>query len=72
LRRYIILLYIYYTYNTFYVGLLAAIMFYSLTLQSVLDLLQNLLKEPTFWAGFLAQISLCNVVISDMLYMTVF
>ena len=50
----------------------AAILFYSLTLKSVLELLQNLLQEPTFWAGFLAQISLCNVVISDMLYMTVF
>ena len=72
LRRYIIMLYAYYAYNTFYVGLLAAILFYSLTFESVLQLLRNLLTDSTFWAAFLAQISLCNVVISDMLYMTVF
>ena len=65
LRRYITMLYAYYAYNTFYVGLLAAILFYSLSIESVLQLLRNLLTDSTFWAMFQAQISLCNVVISD-------
>ena len=65
LRRYITMLYAYYAYNTFYVGLLAAILFYSLSFESVLQLLRNLLTDSTLWATFQAQISLCNVVISD-------
>ena len=62
LRRYITMLY---AYNTFYVGLLAAILFYSLSFESILQLLRNLLTDSTLWATFQAQISLCNVVISD-------
>lgn len=71
-RRYSILLGVYYLYNIFYCGLLASILFYCLTLESVIELIQNLFIEPTFWAGFIAQVFLCNVVISDLLYMTVF
>ena len=67
-----ILLGFYYLYNFFYVGLLAALLFYSLNLDKVLELLQNLIQEPSFWTGSFAQVFLCNVVISDMLYMTVF
>ena len=67
-----ILLGFYYLYNFSYVGLLAALLFYSLNLDKVLELLQNLIQEPSFWTGSFAQVFLCNVVISDMLYMTVF
>lgn len=71
-RRYTILLFVYYLYNCAYVGLLCSLLFYSLTLQRVLEVLQKLLQQPTFWTSSIAQIFLCNVVISDMLYMTVF
>ena len=71
-HRHIILLYIYYMYNVFYVGLLSSVVFYSLTFEKVLEALENLIQEPGFWAGSFSQIFLCNVVISDMLYMSVF
>ena len=53
-------------------ALLLALLFKSLTLDKVLDVIQNLMQEPSFWTGSFAQVFLCNVVISDMLYMTVF
>ena len=71
-HRSIILLYVYYMYNVSYAGLLSSIVFYSLTLEKVLEALENLVQEPAFWAGSFSQIFLCNVVISDMLYMSVF
>lgn len=71
-RRYTILLGVYYLYNWVYVSLLFALVFYSMTLQRILEVLEKLLQEPTFWTGSIAQIFLCNVVISDLLYMTVF
>ena len=71
-HRHIILLYVYYMYNVFYAGLLSSIVFYSLTIEKVLEALENLVQEPAFWAGSFSQIFLCNVVISDMLYMSVF
>ena len=71
-RKYTVLLAFYYLYNSCYAALLAALLFYSLTLEKVLELLQNLIQEPSFWTGSFAQVFLCNVVISDMLYMTVF
>ena len=71
-RKHIILLYVYYLYNFCYVGLLSSLLFYSLTIEKVLEALENLIQEPSFWAGSFAQVFLCNVVISDMLYMTVF
>ena len=70
--RYTILLGVYYLYNFVYVGLLFSLVFYSMTWKRVLEVLRKLLKEPTFWTSSIAQVFLCNVVISDMLYMTVF
>ena len=57
-------------YNVFYAGLLSSIVFYSLTIEKVLEALENLVQEPAFWAGSFSQVFLCNVVISDMLYMS--
>ena len=71
-HRHIILLYVYYMYNVFYAGLLFSVIFYSLTIEKVLQALENIVQEPAFWAGSFSQIFLCNVVISDMLYMSVF
>lgn len=71
-RRSAILLAVYYLYNCMYVGLLFSLVFYSMTLQRILEVLEKLLQESTFWASSIAQVFLCNVVISDMLYMTVF
>jgi hypothetical protein len=71
-RRYTILLAVYYMYNFLYIGLLCSLIFYSMTLQRVLQVLEKLLLESTFWSSSIAQVFLCNVVISDMLYMTVF
>lgn len=71
-QRHTILLFVYYMYNVFYAGLLSSIIFYSLTIEKVLEVLENLVQEPAFWAGSFSQIFLCNVVISDMLYMSVF
>ena len=70
--RYSILLWIYYLYNFAYVGLLLSLVIYSLSLERILEILKKFLQDPSFWTSFIAQVSLCNVVISDMLYMTVF
>lgn len=71
-RRYIILLYVYYLYNFVYFALLLAIVFYSLNVNRIVVLIEGLFAAPTFWASSISQVFLCNVVISDMLYMTVF
>jgi len=71
-RRYIILLGVYYCYNCVYVGLLLSLVFYSLKFDRIIAVLEKLLEDMTFWTSSIAQIFLCNVVISDMLYMTVF
>ena len=71
-RRYTILLYVYYFYNFCYFAILLLLLLYSLTLERIIETLGNMMQEPTFWASSMAQVFLCNVVISDMLYMTVF
>ena len=71
-RRYTILLYVYYFYNFCYFALLLSLLLYSLALERIIETLGNMMQEPTFWASSMAQVFLCNVVISDMLYMTVF
>ncbi len=72
LRRYTILLYVYYLYNICYFAILLFLVLYAVTLERILRFLEDMMQEPTFWAGSIAQVFLCNVVISDMLYMTVF
>jgi hypothetical protein len=67
-----ILLYVYYLYNLAYVGIIFSIMLYSFTADKCLQIVWNLVGSLTFWSAGMAQLCLCNVVISDMLYMTVF
>jgi hypothetical protein len=71
-QKYSILLYVYYMYNFVYVGLMLALVLYSFKLDQFLRIVRNLLESPTVWFGAMAQVFLCNVVISDLLYMTVF
>ncbi|XP_059098796.1 uncharacterized protein LOC131892942 [Tigriopus californicus] len=71
-RRHKILIYIYYTYNTCYFVILTALVFYSMTFETIIETLEGMMREPTFWISSTSQVFLCNVVISDMLYMTVF
>lgn len=71
-RRYAILLYVYYAYNCCYFLILLGLLLYAMTPERIVDVMGDLMQEPTFWAGSVAQVFLCNVVISDMLYMTVF
>ena len=71
-QKYSILLFVYYMYNCVYVGLVLALLLYSFKLDNFLKILRNLLVSPTVWFGTMAQVFLCNVVISDLLYMTVF
>ena len=59
-------------YNFVYVGLVMALLLYSFKLQQFLRIVRNLLESPNVWFGTMAQVFLCNVVISDLLYMTVF
>jgi hypothetical protein len=55
-----------------YVGIIFVLMLYSFRVDKCLQIVRNLLGSLTFWSGGIAQLCLCNVVISDMLYMTVF
>ena len=48
-HRHTILLYIYYMYNVFYIGLLFSIVLYSLTFEKVLDAMENLMQERGFY-----------------------
>eukprot|EP00095_Tigriopus_kingsejongensis_P007184 maker-scaffold3067_size10345-snap-gene-0.2 protein:Tk07184 transcript:maker-scaffold3067_size10345-snap-gene-0.2-mRNA-1 annotation:"predicted protein" len=71
-RRHKILIYVYYTYNTCYFVILTSLVFYAMTFERVIETLGNMMQEPKFWISSISQVFLCNVVISDMLYMTVF
>jgi len=71
-QKYTILLFVYYTYNCVYIGLVSALLLYSFQLEHFLKILQDMLVSPSVWFGTMAQVFLCNVVISDLLYMTVF
>jgi hypothetical protein len=71
-RKYSILLFVYYLYNCVYVGLVLALVLYSFQLEQFLRIVRDLLETPAVWFGTMAQVFLCNVVISDLLYMTVF
>ena len=71
-RRYSILLWIYYLYILVYVGLLLTLVIYSLSLKRFLGILIKFLQQPSFWTSFIAELALSSVVLSDMLYMTVF
>jgi len=71
-RRYAILLWVYYLYNWFYFLLLLALVIYSATLERIVELMANLMQDPFFFIGSISQVFLGNVVISDMLYASVF
>jgi hypothetical protein len=71
-QKYSILLFVYYLYNCVYVGLVLALALYSLQLEQFIQMLRDMLQSPSVWFGTTAQVFLCNVVISDLLYMTVF
>jgi len=71
-RKYSILLFVYYMYNCVYIGLVLALVLYSFQLEQFIRIVRDLLETPAVWFGTMAQVFLCNVVISDLLYMTVF
>ena len=71
-QRSSILMCVYYMYNFVYFGLLLCLLIYSLRLDQFISMLNNWLMDPAMWSGTVAKIFLCNVVISDLLYMTVF
>ena len=71
-QKYSILLFVYYMYNCVYIGLVMALLLYSFQLDHFLQILKDILGSPSVWFGTMAQVFLCNVVISDLLYMTVF
>ena len=71
-QKYSILLFVYYMYNCVYIGLVLALASYSLQLEQFIQILRDMLQSPSVWFGTTAQVFLCNVVISDLLYMTVF
>ena len=67
-----VLLAVYYMYNMVYFGLVVALILYSFRLDQFIQKLREWLEKPSVWFGTMAQVFLCNVVISDLLYMTVF
>lgn len=67
-----ILLLVYYCYNVVYVAIVLSLILYSFQLEQFIEILRELLEKPAVWFGTMAQVFLCNVVISDLLYMTVF
>jgi len=71
-RRYAILLWVYYLYNFCYFFLLLCLVVYSATLERIVELIRDLMKDPFFFIGSVSQVFLGNVVISDMLYASVF
>ena len=78
-RRYMFLKKVYYLYNFTNLILLASLGIYSLSTNSYVSLSTTLLTfitkavtSPTFWINFVANSALCNVVISDMLYIAIF
>jgi len=68
------LLFVYYTYNFVYLSLVIALVVVSFggNFHKFIQIVKDLLVEPAVWFGTMAQVFLCNVVISDLLYMTVF
>jgi len=71
-RKTAVLLSVYYMYNLVYFGLVVALILYSFRLDQFIQKLREWLEKPSVWFGTMAQVFLCNVVISDLLYMTVF
>ncbi len=72
LQRPKMLLLVYYLFMFFYLLLLFLVALASLNADKIFEFVKGLLREATFWASTLAEVCLCNVVISDLLYMTVF
>ena len=68
------LLLVYYTYNFVYLAMVISLVVVSFggNLHKFIQIIYDLLVEPSVWFGTMAQVFLCNVVISDLLYMTVF
>ena len=71
-RRYAILQKLYNLYNYTYLALLAALGIYTFSTSLLLELVTGMVTSPVFWVNFVAKMALCNVVISDMLYMAIF
>ena len=71
-RKAAILLAVYYMYNIVYVGLVLSLILYSFQFEQFIEILRDMMEKPSVWFGTMAQVFLCNVVISDLLYMTVF
>ncbi|CAM6054762.1 unnamed protein product [Sphagnum tenellum] len=63
---------IYYLYMFCYCAPLIALCCYCFAWTKLIEVLRDLILKPTFITGFLAEFCICNVVISDILYMTVF
>ena len=61
-------------YNFVYLSLVIALVVVSFggNFHKFIQIVKDLLVEPAVWFGTMAQVFLCNVVISDLLYMTVF
>ena len=68
------LLFVYYTYNFVYLSLVISLVAVSFggNFEKFIQIMKDMLLEPAVWFGTMAQVFLCNVVISDLLYMTVF
>ena len=63
---------IYYLYNFTYLSCLLGLLVYSIQFEQALDLFLKFVKDPLFWIETVSKILLCNVVISDILFMIVF
>ena len=68
-RRYTILLYVYYIYNTFYFALFFSLLLYSLTLDRIVELVRGLMTEPNFWASSMSQVALCISTYASVFYL---
>ena len=71
-RRYMILKKVYFLYNFTYLILLTTMGIYSLSSNLIVAFIKGKVTSPIFWINFVAKSALCNVVISDMLYMAIF
>lgn len=71
-RRYSILQKVYNLYNCTYSTLLASLGIYIFSTSLLLEFVTQMVTSPVFWINFVAKMALCNVVISDMLYMAIF
>ena len=59
-------------YNFTYVSCLLGLLVYSVQFEQALYLFEKIVKDPLFWVETVSKILLCNVVISDTLFMIVF